>query len=223
MIYPGLFQTFLRARHIVVSDYDLPRIFCNRRGLLSLKGSKEVVLIEGIFFFFLSLFFECLSNKFLDQSTGERSNIEERTIKNLIENLERSKRSIFRTVRMGSYAGMEPSPFSSDHWAWRETLSEPYCDHDDPRELLSLRWTEVSTANAMQFWKIAPAGFGIFFDIRSGEQWVIIATPDKLNEDEEVDRFTRWDRYIKDFDTMKPTFCIETGMEAIRLEPGNRL
>jgi hypothetical protein len=69
--------------------------------------------------------------------------------------------------------------FSSDHAAWRETLSEPYCDQDDVAKQSSLRWTEASMRNTIQFWQLAPAGFGIFFDIQSGQQWVIIATPNQ--------------------------------------------
>lgn len=146
-----------------------------------------------------------------------------RTVKEFIENLSSQSKNILRTFRMKSYSGIELSSFSSDHAAWRETLSEPYCDQDDVASQSSLRWTEASTANAIRFWRLAPAGFGIYLDIRSGQQWVIIATSDRKKCDRDVDHFTRWDRYLQDFDPMKPKFNVDTPLEAIRLEPGNRL
>lgn len=45
---PRIFQEFLRARHIIIVDIDLPLIPCNRRGLLTLNGLKEIVKMEGI-------------------------------------------------------------------------------------------------------------------------------------------------------------------------------
>lgn len=149
---------------------------------------------------------------------------EKRTVKDFIDNLDRKQRHILRIVGMRSYTGVEPSLFSSDHTAWRETMSEPYCDQDDPSKQSLMRWTDAFTSSAVQFWKLPPAGFGIFMDVRSGAQWVIIATPDAKDAlQTDVDCFTRWDRYLQDFDPTDPTFCIETAIEAVRLEPGNRL
>ncbi|KAF8800472.1 hypothetical protein BYT27DRAFT_7026457, partial [Phlegmacium glaucopus] len=113
--------------------------------------------------------------------------------------------------------------FSSDHVAWWDTLSEPYCVQDETTKQSLLRWTELSTTNAIQFWRVVPAGFGAFFNIRSGRQWIIIATPNLMDKDGHVDFFTRWNRYLQEFNQMDPVFCIENGLEAIRLEPGNHL
>jgi hypothetical protein len=124
---------------------------------------------------------------------------------------------------MKSYAGIESSLFSSDHAAWRDTQFDPYCIDDDAAKQSFLRWTESATSNVVQFWRITPAGFGMFFDIRSGQQLVIVATPDVGNGNGNRDFFTHWDRYLQDFDRLDPTFCVENGLEAIRLEPGNRL
>jgi hypothetical protein len=44
---------------------------------------------------------------------------------------------------------MESLPFLSDHAAWRETLSELYCDQDDVAKQSSLRWTEASMGNTI--------------------------------------------------------------------------
>ena len=123
---------------------------------------------------------------------------------------------------MKSYSGVEPFPFSSDHVAWRETAFDPYCVYDLSEDS-SLRWTNVSTLNAVQFWRIAPAGFGIFFDIRSGSQLVIVATSERVNEDGGRDFFTRWGRYFHGFDQLESELYSENNFEAIRLDPGNRL
>ena len=124
---------------------------------------------------------------------------------------------------MRSYSGAEPCLFSSDHVAWRETIFNPYCLYDSLEES-SLRWTDVSTANAVQSWRIAPSGFGIFFDIRSGCQLVIIATTECAANDKGCkDFFTRWGRYLHDFDCSDSEPFLENDFEAIRLESGNRL
>jgi hypothetical protein len=149
--------------------------------------------------------------------------LKEGVLKQFIENLELEKPNILRIVRMKSYSGIETLSFSSDHAAWRDTSSDPYCAYDDSSQQFLLRWTDVSTKNAVQFWKITPAGFGMFFDVRSGKHLVIIATPESNNHNERRDFFTRWDRYIYDFDRLNPDFGLPNGLEAIRLDAGNRL
>jgi hypothetical protein len=143
-------------------------------------------------------------------------------LKQFVENLELDNPNILRIIRMKSYSGAESLPFTSDHVAWRDTVSDPYCNYESLEES-SLRWTEVSTMNAVQFWKITPAGFGSFFDVRSGYQLLIIATSECASDDEGRDFFTRWERYLQDFDRLDPAFCFKNDIEAIRLEPGNRL
>ena len=148
--------------------------------------------------------------------------IKDGILKQFVENLELNNGNILRIIRMRSYSGAEALPFSSDHVAWRETASDPYCNYDSSEEL-SLRWTNVSTANAVQFWRIAPAGFGIFFDVRSGSQLVIIATPECTDDEGDKHFFTRWGHFLQDFDGLDPELFSENTLEAIRLEPGNRL
>ena len=63
---------------------------------------------------------------------------------------------------MKSYSGAESLPFTSEHAAWRDTVSDPYCD-GETSEYTSLCWTDLSTTDAIQFWKMTPAGFGAFF------------------------------------------------------------
>jgi hypothetical protein len=48
---PCVFQEILRSKHIIVSDYNLPSITCDRRGLTSLNSVKEVVNMEGMAIF----------------------------------------------------------------------------------------------------------------------------------------------------------------------------
>lgn len=124
---------------------------------------------------------------------------------------------------MRSYPGNESSLFSSNHAAWCDTLNDPYCINDDPAQQSLLHWTEVATANAVQFWRITPAGFGMFFNLCSGQQLVIIATPDTINKNSDGEFFMHWDRYLEDFDQQDLNFCVENGLEAIQLEPGNCL
>jgi hypothetical protein len=116
--------------------------------------------------------------------------VKKQTIQEFIENLNSQSRNILCTFRIKSYSGMESLPFSSDHAAWQETLSDPYCNQDDIAKQSSLRWTKASTRNAIQFWRLAPAGFEFFFDIRSGQQWVIIATPNHREHECDADYFT---------------------------------
>lgn len=123
---------------------------------------------------------------------------------------------------MKSYSGVESSLFSSNHAAWRDTISDPYCDYDSSEES-SLCWTDISTVNAVQFWRIAPAGFGVYLDIRSGCQLVIVATSESGSEDGVKDYFTNWGRYLQESDQLDPALFCDNKFEAIRLEPGNRL
>ena len=78
--------------------------------------------------------------------------------------------------------------------------------------------------HAVQFWRIAPEGFGIFFDIRCGQQLIIIATANYESEGEEGNEFfMRWGHHLQKFDQLDPTLFSGYVFEAIRLEPGNRL
>jgi ribosomal protein S26 len=48
VMVPRSFQQELRSKHIIIADFNLPRISCDRQGLMSLNSLKEVVNIEGI-------------------------------------------------------------------------------------------------------------------------------------------------------------------------------
>lgn len=222
---PQSFQEKLRSRHIVIIDNNISHISCDRRGLISLNSLKEVVNIEGIFICLATYIFRNLLIKCQDQSTSDIPQLKNGNLKQFVDNLELNNPNILRIIRMKSYSGAEFLPFASDHVAWRETAFNPYCAYD-LQENSSLRWTDVSTKNAVQRWRIAPAGFGVFLDIRSGCQLIIIATTaiaDESNLEGVKDCFTQWGRYVEDFDTLDPASFSENNFEAIRLEPGNRL
>ena len=68
---------------------------------------------------------------------------------------------MLQVLQMKSYSGAEPLPFTSEHAAWRDTISDPYCD-GETSEYMSLRWTDLSTTDAIQFWKMTPAGLELF-------------------------------------------------------------
>jgi len=181
---PHIFQEILHEHHILIPNYNLANIACDRYGLSSLNSLKEVCIMEGISIF-IYLFFN-LFNAFgyQDQSTTSNTpKIMDRQLKQFVENIETNHPNILRIIRMHSYAGIELSHFSSDHVAWRDTLLDFYCNQDDSTKQSLLRWTDVATKGSIQFWHIPPAGFGVFFDIRSGQQWIIIATPNYMDED----------------------------------------
>ncbi|HEY4831133.1 MAG TPA: hypothetical protein VIH61_01025 [Waddliaceae bacterium] len=124
---------------------------------------------------------------------------------------------------MASYSGFESTAFSSDHAAWRDISHHSLSALDDISKRSMLRWTNVSTKNAVQFWRLVPAGFGAYFDIRSGQVWVIVATSIPTERTSQPDHFTHWDRYLQKFNRLRPHFSTDTHIQAIRVESGNRL
>ena len=49
---PSLFQAILRDKHVIIPDFNLPKIACDHQGITSLNGLKEVVEVEGKLHFF---------------------------------------------------------------------------------------------------------------------------------------------------------------------------
>jgi hypothetical protein len=143
-------------------------------------------------------------------------------LRQFVENLELNNPNTLRIGRMRSDSGPEASPFSTEHVAWRETILNPYCEFDS-LEKSPLRWTDVSTANAIQSWTIAPGGFGIFFDVRSGSQLVIIATGKHIDDDEGEGTVVQRNCQFQESVEQDEEIYSEYVFEAIRLEAGNRL
>jgi hypothetical protein len=46
------FQVVLWDRHIIIPDFNSPNISCDRQGVTSLNGLKELVQVEGKLIFF---------------------------------------------------------------------------------------------------------------------------------------------------------------------------
>jgi hypothetical protein len=44
---PQTFQGELRSKHIIIANYNLPPVSCDRRGLTTLNSLKEIVDVEG--------------------------------------------------------------------------------------------------------------------------------------------------------------------------------
>ena len=64
---------------------------------------------------------------------------------------------------MKSYSGIESSLFSSNHAVWHDTQFDPHCVNDDLAKQSLLCWTKAAISNVVQFWRITPAGLGMFF------------------------------------------------------------
>jgi hypothetical protein len=107
---PILFQNSLHACHIIVVGSN----FLQSSWLLSLKGMKEIVDIKSTYLL-SSINWMCADH--ISRSIWYAT-VDKWTIKDLIENLDDPGQDIFQIISMRSYAGMEPSPFSSDHSAW---------------------------------------------------------------------------------------------------------
>ena len=134
---PSSFQVILQDKHIIIPDFNPPKIPCDYQGVTSLNGLKELVQVEGKLIFFTTA--SLLMNKPSDQSTKSNTPIVKmRFLKQFIENLESPNPNILWVIQMRSDAGIESSLFSSDHAAWCDTLLELYCVHDDIKKLSSL-------------------------------------------------------------------------------------
>ncbi len=66
-------------------------------------------------------------------------------------------------------------PFATEYLAWRETRSLTYCKEEDNSLIGLLRWNDFSNTDAIQWWTMAPHGFGVYFDVHAGSQWIAIA------------------------------------------------
>ena len=122
---------------------------------------------------------------------------------------------------MKSYSGAKSLPFTSEHAAWCDTISDAYCD-DESSEYTSLHWTDLSTTKAIQLWKMMPAGFGAFFNVCSGQQLIVIVAPKCANEDKNTN-FLAQSCYLHKFNRLDPGFYSENHIKAIQLEAGNHL
>ena len=75
---------------------------------------------------------------------------------------------------------MPQLPFATEHLVLQETRSLTHCKEEDNSMIGLLRWNDFSTVDAVQWWRLVPHGFGVFFDVLAGSQWIIIAAPASL-------------------------------------------
>ena len=100
------------------------------------------------------------------------------TLREFLQNSETGNDAkVLRIVRMASEIPPQQTSFGSEYVSWRETKTQAYCRQEDPSLLNLLRWNDVSMAHSLQWFTPTPHGFGLFFDIRSGSQWIVIAAP----------------------------------------------
>jgi len=112
-------------------------------------------------------------------------------------------------------------PFMTEHLAVRETRSLTHCKEEDNSMIGILRWNDFSTVDAVQWWRLVPHGFGAFFDVLAGSQWIIIAAPACSPLD--PDFFATSDLYINELtetETPNPEYIRP---EAILLTAGMRM
>jgi hypothetical protein len=112
------------------------------------------------------------------------------------------------------------TPFGSEYVAWRETKSDVYCKQDDSSLLNLLRWNDISMANSLQWWTPLPHGFGAVMDVRSGSQWIIIATATEPCDD---DMFEYPTYYLPSFRRSQAENNLALEVEAILLTQGMRM
>jgi len=99
-------------------------------------------------------------------------------LEQFVENASESPqhRKVLRVIHAPSDV-IQKLPFATDYLAWRETQSFVYCKDENISIISLLRWNDFSNADAIQWWRLVPFGFGIFFDVRAGSKWIAIAGP----------------------------------------------
>lgn len=149
-----------------------------------------------------------------------------------VDNAEEQTRKVLRVIHAPSEAVDHRFPFATEHLAWRETTSLTYCKHEEPSKISLLRWNDYSNADAFQWWRLVPLGFGLFYDIRAGSQLISIASPvDPLPVDGSDPKDHVFDPYVfasphlftTDDQEMKAISPEITSPEAIWLTAGMRM
>ena len=122
-------------------------------------------------------------------------------------------------------APVEISKYSSDMYAWNETKGEPYCKETEPVPTGDIRWGRVSLNGAFTGWTLIPKGFGAVIEVKTGEEWLIVARPPVANDGEEHlfrNHFGSVPLFIEQFDPRKPMSC-KWRLEAMYLIPFTRV
>ena len=172
-----LIHAHLQNRHIVIPDMKTEWLPFNLQGFRELDSLDTLVQIEGRVVMHVNI---VPSHVLLDQSVPRM--VPERlvsgTLRQFIENVEsRRNKKVLRIIRMPSETSPSRTRFGSEFVAWRETKSLAYCSQEDPSLIKLLAWNDIATQHSTQWWTLTPHGFGLSMDVRSGCQWIVIATP----------------------------------------------
>jgi hypothetical protein len=215
------FQKKLQSHHVIITDVHLFRIACDwlsqitksswlKRDCRYRRYNPDIYL------------FQHLLNKVPDQSTTDNPMVEKRTIREFIENLNSQSRNILCTFHIKSYSGMESLPFhqimqhGEKHYQ-NHIAIKMMSQNSHHWDGLKHQWETQSNFGNLHL--LVLEFFLIFNLVSNGSS---LQHPIREHECD-ADYFTQWDWYLQDFDPMNPTFAVDTTLEAIRLEPGNRL
>ncbi|KIM35727.1 hypothetical protein M413DRAFT_32284 [Hebeloma cylindrosporum] len=150
------------------------------------------------------------------------------TLRQFIENAEsRRDKKVLRIIRMPSETSPSATAFGSEFMAWRETKSCVYCKEEDPSLIKHLLWNDITTEHSAQWWRLSPHGFGLYFDVREGSQWILIATPpNRPDQEQEIPRdyFVDPHFFLSSFQPLKVgSDDMPIDVEAIHLTEGMRI
>jgi hypothetical protein len=110
-------------------------------------------------------------------SGSHQDNIRIGTLQQFVDNAESSTGSKVLRVIHAPSDFVHQLPFTTEYLAWRETRSLTYCKEEDNSMIGLLRWNDFSNADAVQSWRLVPHGFGAFFDVHAGSQWMAVSAP----------------------------------------------
>jgi hypothetical protein len=122
-------------------------------------------------------------------------------------------------------APVEISTYSSDVYAWNETEGERYCKESEHVPTADIRWGRASLMGAFTGWRIIPEGFGSVIEIKTGNEWLIVARPTSVDQDTYVpitDYFAKITLFLDDFHPQHPN-SHRWHLEAIYLEARSRM
>jgi hypothetical protein len=120
-------------------------------------------------------------------------------------------------------ASVELSHYASDVYAWNETEDEPYCKEDQPVPTRDIRWGRAALEGAFAPWQLIPEGFGAVLEVKTGAEWLIVARPPSVNDDEYepvTGYFSRLSIFLADFQSRSSN---KWHVEAILLTVGSRV
>ena len=170
-------QIHLRKRVVVFPDASVYHLPFSAYGLRKLNSLNTDVQIEGIYVILISDQ-RLVLTEVEDQSLPgpQHNRIRTGPLRLFVDNSDETEGKILRVVHAPSDV-VHHFPFTTEYLAWRETRSLAYCKEEDDFPMRLLRWNDFSNTDAMQWWRMVPHGFGMYFDVHEGSQWIAIAAP----------------------------------------------